>query len=143
MAVMGIGSGGSPRPWVSHRGLHCGVACKTRVGNHSPEAYNAAVAATAEWIRSRPSSAAVLTEWSGRDDNDHDTAGPATGATERHEYLCPCCDGRIVEEHDHIPGFRDHDVHIDCDKCRVEWRFAEGRGVRDWALKPVSVSARS
>ncbi len=109
---------------------------------HSTEAHNAAVTATAEWIRSRPSSAAVLTEWSGRGDNDHDAAGPATGATERHEYRCPCGDGTIVEEHDHIPGFRDHDVRIDCDRCRMEWRFVEGRAVRDWALEPVGVSAR-
>jgi hypothetical protein len=60
---------------------------------------------------------------------------------ERYEYLCPCGDGEIIEEHDNVLGFREHDVRIDCAKCRAEWRFVGGRPVRDWGLKPVAVSA--
>ena len=51
----------------------------------------------------------------------------------------PSGDGKIIEDHDNIPGFREHDVWIACDKCRAEWRFVERRGVRDWALEPVAV----
>jgi hypothetical protein len=56
---------------------------------------------------------------------------------ERYEYHCPCGDGRIIEEHDNVPGFRDHDVWIDCDKCRAEWRFVSSKAVRKWGLEPI------
>jgi hypothetical protein len=49
----------------------------------------------------------------------------------------PCGDGEIVEEHDNIPGFREHDVRIECEKCDAEWRFAAGRPVRGWGLELV------
>lgn len=58
---------------------------------------------------------------------------------ERYEYRCPCGDGNIIEEHDNVPGFREHDVWIDCGKCREEWRFVGGRSVRGWGLEPVAV----
>ena len=65
--------------------------------------------------------------------------GAGAGTTERYDYRCPCGDGKIIEDHDNIPGFREHDVWIACEKCRAEWRFVERRGVRGWALEPVAV----
>lgn len=41
---------------------------------------------------------------------NHPGYGAGEGDTERYEYLCPCGKGRVIEEHDNIPGFRDHDV---------------------------------
>lgn len=108
--------------------------------SHSPEAYDAVVVSIAEWIRTEPSSTPIRTERVGGDSRNHDGWGTGSGTTERHEYLCPCGLGTIIEEHDNIPGFREHDVRIGCDKCRAEWRFVGGRGVRDWAVEPVAVN---
>lgn len=108
--------------------------------SHSPEAYDAAVTAIAQWMRTTPSSEPIRTEPVGGSKDDHQGWGAGAGNMERYEYLCPCGVGTIIEEHDNIPGFREHDVRIVCDKCRAEWRFAEGRGVRDWALEPTAVS---
>ena len=77
----------------------------------------------------------------GSDAHDHGGWGAGAGTVERYEYRCPCGDGTILEKHDNIPAFREHHVHIDCGKCRSEWRFVDGRGARDWALEPMSVSA--
>lgn len=107
----------------------------------APEAYDAAVTAIAEWMRTAPSSDPIRTERVGGDSHDHEGWGDGAGTVERYEYRCPCGDGTIIEEHDNIPGFREHGLRIDCDKCRVEWRSVDGRSVRDWALEPVSVSA--
>jgi hypothetical protein len=63
--------------------------------------------------------------------------GAGAGTMQRLEFFCPCGDGKVVEEHDNTPGFRDHDVWIECDTCRAEWRFLSDRSVRDWALEPV------
>lgn len=30
--------------------------------------------------------------------------GYGAGGTERYEYLCPCGNGRVIEEQDNIPG---------------------------------------
>ena len=40
----------------------------------------------------------------------HPGYGAGDGDTERNEYLCPCGNGRVIEEHDNIPGFREHDA---------------------------------
>ena len=40
----------------------------------------------------------------------HPGYGAGDGDTERYEYLCPCGNGRVIEEHDNIPGFREHDA---------------------------------
>ena len=109
--------------------------------SHSPEAYDAVVISIAEWMRTNPSSAPIRTESVGGSTQDHGGWGAGSGTTERYEYLCPCGEGTIVEEHDNIPGFREHDVWIACEKCRAEWRFAEGRSVRDWALEPEALYA--
>ncbi|MCC4268373.1 hypothetical protein [Microbacterium schleiferi] len=107
--------------------------------SHSPEAYDAVVTSIAEWMRTVPSAEPIRTEPVGGDTHNHGGWGAGAGIVERYEFLCPCGDGTIVEEHDNIPGFREHDVRIDCDKCHAEWRFVDGRGVRDWALEPVVV----
>lgn len=109
--------------------------------SHSPEAYDAVVTSIAEWMQTEPSSAPVRTERISGDSSDHHGWGAGAGTTERYEYLCPCGDGTIIEEHDNIPGFREHDRWIACDKCRVEWRFVEGRSVSNWALEPVAAGA--
>lgn len=69
-----------------------------------------------------------------KDDTQGWGAGP--GSIETYEYLCPCGDGKVIEEHDNIPGFREHNVRIICDKCREEWRFVTGLSVREWRLEP-------
>lgn len=107
--------------------------------SHSPEAYDAVVTSIAEWMRTEPSPAPIRTEPVGGDTHNHGGWGAGAGTVERYEFLCPCGDGTIVEEHDNIPGFREHEVRIDCDKCHAEWRFVDGRGVRDWALEPAFV----
>jgi hypothetical protein len=109
--------------------------------SHSPEAYDAVVTTIAEWMRTEPAPAPIRTEPVGSDAHDHGGWGAGAGTVERYEFRCPCGDGTIVEEHDNIPGFRDHDVRIRCDKCRAEWRLVVDRGVRDWALEPVALVA--
>ncbi|SJN15716.1 hypothetical protein FM104_00505 [Microbacterium esteraromaticum] len=108
--------------------------------SHSSEAYDAVVVAITEWMRTAPSPTPIRTERLGGDTHDHGGWGAGAGTTERIEFRCPCGDGTIVEEHDNVPGFREHDVRIACDKCRAEWHFAEGRGIRDWALEPAAMS---
>ena len=60
--------------------------------------------------------------------------GAGSGDTERYEYECPCGKGKIVEEHDNIPGFRDHDVYISCEVCRKKYTLDTSKGVRNWEL---------
>lgn len=60
--------------------------------------------------------------------------GAGSGDIERYEYECPCGKGKIIEEHDNIPGFRDHDVYISCEKCRKIYSLDISKGVRNWEL---------
>ena len=64
----------------------------------------------------------------------HSGYGAGGGDTEVYEYKCPCGKGTICEEHDNIPGFREHDVYINCDKCREKYQLDTSRGVRNWEL---------
>jgi hypothetical protein len=66
----------------------------------------------------------------------HPGYGAGDGDTERYEYECPCGKGKIVEEHDNIPGFREHDVYICCDKCNQAYDLDTSKGVRCWELVP-------
>lgn len=43
-------------------------------------------------------------------------------------------EGKIIEEHDNIPGFRDHDIWISCDECSKKYTLDTSRGVRGWEL---------
>lgn len=107
---------------------------------HSSGFYDSMLSAIAEWMMMEPSAVPVRTKRIDEDTYDHAGWGAGAGTVERYEYRCPCGDGMIIEEHDNVPGFREHDVHIDCDRCRAEWRFVGGRSVRDWGLEPVSES---
>ena len=57
------------------------------------------------------------------------------GDMERYTYECPCGKGTIVEEHDNIPGFRDHEVYFCCKDCEQKYEFDLSKGVRGWSLK--------
>ena len=60
--------------------------------------------------------------------------GSMRGDTERIEYECPCGKGKIIEEHDNIPGFRDHDVWIECHDCYKKYTLDISQGIRNWEL---------
>jgi putative ATP-dependent endonuclease of OLD family len=60
--------------------------------------------------------------------------GAGEGTTEYYEYECPCGEGRIVEEHDNIPGFREHDVYLLCAKCRKAYVIDTSLGIRNWRI---------
>lgn len=62
--------------------------------------------------------------------------GAGAGDTERYEYECPCGNGKIIEEHDNIPGFREHNVYISCDICNQAYELNTSQGVRRWELVP-------
>lgn len=105
--------------------------------SHSPQAYDAARSAIGEWLSTMSPSPGIRTLRISHHSEDVDGYGAGSGSVKRLDFRCPCNDRRIVEEHDNIPGFREHDVMIDCPKCRDEWRFLDGRSVYDWALEPV------
>lgn len=76
--------------------------------------------------------------------NDHSGYGDGFGDTEYYEYECPCGKGKIIEEHDNIPGFRDHDVILCCDKCSNLYEIDTSKGIRNWQLvskkkKPMKI----
>ena len=60
--------------------------------------------------------------------------GTGNGDTELYKYECPCGKGIIREEHDNIPGFREHDVFICCDECKKKYRIDTSKGIRGWEL---------
>lgn len=64
----------------------------------------------------------------------HDGYGAGSGDVERYEYLCACGKGKIIEEHDNIPGFREHDVWMQCTECSEKYKIDTSKGVRSWSL---------
>ena len=66
---------------------------------------------------------------------EHSGYGAGSGDTECYEYECACGKGKIIEEHDNIPGFRDHSVYINCDECNEIYDLDTSNGVRSWELK--------
>ncbi|WP_459793096.1 hypothetical protein [Arthrobacter sp. AD-310] len=104
---------------------------------YSYDAYRAAEEAVAEWNKVISPPTPLRTQQISSSSADTEGYGAGSGTMERYEFFCPCGDGKVVEEHDNAPGFREHDVWIECDKCRTEWRFLSDRSVRDWALEPV------
>ncbi len=92
--------------------------------------------AVLDWARTSPESLGIRTEPIDGGRHKHRGWGAGAGDVELHEYKCPCGEGRILEEHDNVPGFREHDVRIICKRCAAEWRFVPGRPVRRWRLEP-------
>ncbi|SDZ26577.1 hypothetical protein [Herbiconiux ginsengi] len=101
------------------------------------EVFDAARSAIAEWARTSSRPVSIRTERIYGDKHGHQGWGAGGGTVERYEYLCPCGEGTILEEHDNIPGFREHDVRLMCGKCSAEWQFVDGRATRDWRLEPI------
>ena len=64
----------------------------------------------------------------------HSGYGTGEGSTEYYEYECPCGRGKIVEEHDNIPGFREHNVYLLCEKCRKFYTIDTASGIRNWRI---------
>jgi len=67
-------------------------------------------------------------------EENHSGFGAGSGDTEKYEYECACGKGTIEEEHDNIPGFRDHSVHICCEYCRENYVLDTSKGIRGWEL---------
>ena len=66
----------------------------------------------------------------------HPGYGAGDGDIEHKEYKCPCGNGKIIEEHDNIPGFREHDVYICCNKCSKLYDLDTSMGTRYWKIVP-------
>lgn len=60
--------------------------------------------------------------------------GAGVGDTEYYEYECPCGKGAIIEEHDNIPGFRNHSVYLHCDICSRKYFIDTSAGIRNWRI---------
>lgn len=60
--------------------------------------------------------------------------GAGVGDTEYYEYECPCGKGAIIEEHDNIPGFRNHSVYLHCDICSRKYFIGTSAGIRNWRI---------
>lgn len=109
----------------------------------SSEVFRAAMSAFNEWAEVAPQlmreSTSIRTAQLTSSEEDTPGYGAGAGSIELYTYLCPCGDGEVIEEHDNIPGFREHDVRIDCETCRETWRFVDGLPVSQWRLEPVPV----
>lgn len=40
-----------------------------------------------------------------------------------HYYKCPCGQSRVVDDKDATPGFRSHDIFIECAECREKYEI--------------------
>lgn len=98
--------------------------------------FDMARSAILDWARMSPLSTGIRTELVDWSRTGHPGWGTDTGDVERYEYRCLCGEGTILEEHDNIPGFREHDVRITCDTCHKEWNFVAGLSVRGWRVEP-------
>lgn len=111
----------------------------------SPEAIESAVEAITEWAETATpelrGDMSIRTEQVTSSEDPAPGWGAGAGTIERHEFLCPCGRGLIVEEHDNIPGFREHDVRIACSKCSESWRIVPGLPVRGWRVEPKPAAA--
>ena len=94
--------------------------------------------AVIDWAKTSPLSTGIRTELLDGDRSDHGGWGAGGGDTERYTFRCPCGAGIILEEHDNVPGFREHDVAIQCDVCCDEWEFVPGLSVRGWRIAPLA-----
>lgn len=51
----------------------------------------------------------------------HSGYGAGYGSIDTYEYQCPCGKGKVIKTKDNIPGFRDSDIMIECDECRLKY----------------------
>lgn len=106
----------------------------------SYDVVDAAKMAIVEWARVSPPSQrddmSIRTASISSSRADGPDWGAGSGTIERHEFLCPCGEGKVIEENDRTPGFRDHDLWISCVKCIEEWRFVPGLSFAGWRLEP-------
>jgi len=42
-----------------------------------------------------------------------------------HYYKCPCGKGRVVDDKDATPGFRCHEIFIECEVCREKYELVK------------------
>lgn len=63
--------------------------------------------------------------------------GAGGGDVEYYTHVCPCGKGSIEEEHDNIPGFRDHSVRHLCKNCSKKYVIDEREGIRNWKLVKI------
>jgi len=49
-------------------------------------------------------------------------------------FPCPCGEGKICDDKDKTPGFRSHDITIECEECRRRYRI-EWDGTRWTAVE--------
>lgn len=52
--------------------------------------------------------------------------GAGQGAEYEYVYECPCGQGTVTEYHDDVPGFRSHEVFINCGECKDKWIVGKG-----------------
>lgn len=102
----------------------------------SPSVYDAAVKAITEYMQTEPMPEPFRTRKIETTTSETEGYGAGAGTIDRTEYLCPCGVGEIIETRDNIPGFRDRDVSIDCDRCSTEWRLDYSGRTWSWELVP-------
>lgn len=66
--------------------------------------------------------------------NEMSGYGAGSGDEEVYEYECLCKKGKIIEEHQNVPGFREHKVWIDCKECNKKYEIDKSKGVRNWQI---------
>lgn len=98
----------------------------------------AARRAVLDWVMTSPYQQGIRTELVDHDRAAHGGWGAGPGDIERYEFRCPCENGVIREEHENVPGFREHDVRILCPKCRDEWQFVPGLSIRGWRIESIA-----
>ncbi|MFD1338734.1 hypothetical protein ACFQ3V_06295 [Microbacterium lemovicicum] len=101
------------------------------------EFVDAAREAVLDWARTSPDSQGIRTELIDEERSSHGGWGAGDGTIERFEYRCPCGNGTILEEHDNIPGFREHSPTIMCSKCDKEWQQVPGAPAYGWRIEPI------
>jgi hypothetical protein len=58
--------------------------------------------------------------------NYHRGYGAGSGEVINEEYECPCGKGKVFYEKDNIPGFRDSNIHTNCNECNDKYNFGRG-----------------
>ena len=52
--------------------------------------------------------------------------GAGHGVEYEYVYECPCGKNKVREYHDAVPGFRSHDIYVDCAECASKWDVKKG-----------------